>query len=208
MELRPHDLLHIRGMEDLFSALPFPGWAEEAIQQVPWVVVRRAAAGPGRVPVGIRGRERGQRFAAWLSKDKILQVVPPAALIDPANWKAGYQTGLPLPLTSLRSITPVLRSTGYQWGPTGSLAFELATGFPSTKAGSDLDIMLEVPVYISVAVARSLLARLEALSPVRLDVQINTPVGGVALKEYCKADRVLVKTAIAPVLREASSLWE
>jgi phosphoribosyl-dephospho-CoA transferase len=229
MELRPHDLLQIRGMEDLISALPFPGlpisdppfpdppfpdppfsgWVETALQRVPWVVVRRATGEPGLVPVGIRGRERGQRFAAWLSTDKILQIVPPAALVDPAGWKSIYPAGqLPQPLTSLQLITPILEDTGYDWGPTGSLAFELATGLPSTKESSDLDILLHVPAPISVAAARSLLAAMEAVSLVRLDVQLNTPAGGVALKEYIAAGRVLVKTALAPVLREASTLWE
>jgi len=207
MELAPHHLLRIRGMEDLFSGSPFPGWVAEALHHAPWVVVRRATES-GRVPVGVRGRERGQRFAAWLSPDKILETIPPSALVDPASWKMSYPAGPPQPLQSLRQITPFLQDTGYSWGPTGSLAFELATGYPSIKESSDLDILLDVPAPITVAAARSLLAGIEIVSLVRLDVQMNTPAGGVALKEYCTADRVLVKTATGPILLAGPALWE
>jgi len=215
MELRPHDLIRIRGVEDLFHGLPFPGlegatppWAKESLQLAPWIVIRRAAGKDGLIPVGVRGRERGLRFATWLSPDRILNVISPKMLISSTNWKMTYPNGLPQPIQSLRAITPFLQASVCSWGPTGSVAFELATGIPSIKDASDLDLVLEMPKPITVPAARSLLTVMEALSSVRLDVQMNTPAGAVALKEYCKSGNVLVKTALAPVLRETTTLWK
>jgi len=208
MELRPHDLLRIRGMEDLYQELPFPDWAKDSIWRTPWVVVRRAMDRSGFIPVGIRGIQRGLRCAAWLSPIKIIEVISPALLVDPTGWAAIYRDDRPAPVQSLLSITPLLDHTGFEWGPTGSLGFELATGIPSIKPNSDLDLVVEVPQPISIPAARSLLAGMEALSTVRLDVQMNTPAGGVAWKEYCKTEQVLVKTAIAPVLRKKYTLWD
>ncbi|HTI94314.1 MAG TPA: malonate decarboxylase holo-ACP synthase [Puia sp.] len=221
MELRPHDLIRIRGAEDLFQGLPFPSpgntpapegtpppWAKESLHLAPWIVVRRAISKDGLIPVGVRGRERGLRFATWLSPDKILSVISPAMLISTNNWRMTYPNGFPQPIQSLRSLTPFLQASHYNWGPTGSVAFELATGIPSTKAASDLDLLLEMPQPIAVPAARSLLTAMETLSSVRLDIQMNTPAGAVALKEYCQTGIVLVKTALAPVLRERITLWD
>jgi len=214
MELRPHDLVRISGVEDLFQGLPFPGpedttphWVKESLQLAPWIVIRRAVGKDGLIPVGVRGRERGLRFATWLSPDKILNVISPAMLISSSNWKMTYPNDLPRTIQSLRSITPFLQASVCSWGPAGSVAFELATGIPSIKAASDLDLVLEMPKPVTVPAARSLLTVMEALSSVRLDIQMNTPAGAVALKEYCKAGKVLVKTALAPVLREITTLW-
>ena len=214
MELRPHDLIRIRGVEDLSQGLPFPGpegaippWVKESLQLAPWIVIRRAAGNNGLIPVGVRGGERGLRFAAWLAPDKILDIISPAMLISSTNWKMTYPDGLPQPIQSLRSITPFLQASVCSWGPTGSVAFELATGIHSIKAASDLDLVLEMPKPIPVRAANSLLTVIEALSSVRIDVQMNTPAGAVALKEYCRSGNILVKTALAPVLRETTTLW-
>jgi phosphoribosyl-dephospho-CoA transferase len=208
MELRPHHLVRVRRAEDLLSGVPFPDWVVATLKAAPWVVVRRASVESGRVPVGVRGHQRGQRFATWLSLDKILDVIPPHVLVDPANWCLPYSQGLPPVLQSLLSITPSLEATGYSWGPTGSCGFELATGISSISENSDLDLLLEIPEPISAEAARSLLARLQVLSAARLDVQLSTPSGGVALAEFCKGETVLVKTAVAPVLQKISDLWD
>jgi phosphoribosyl-dephospho-CoA transferase len=97
---------------------------------------------------------------------------------------------------------------GYHWGPTGSCGFELATGIRTLTAASDLDLVIEAPSMIPLPAAISLLASLEAQATVRLDVQLNTPAGGVTLKEYNRGGSVLVKTSAAPVIKPFLSLWE
>ena len=207
MELKPHDLLRIRGVEDHLQGFPFPDWVAGALRLAPWVVVRRAFGTTRRIPIGIRGKERGFRFASWISPDDIVQVISPDTLADATRWKATYDDQLPSQVKGLLAISPLLDGARYKWGPTGSLAYELATGISSIHADSDLDLLVEVPEPISIPAARSLLCAMEALSPVRLDVQMNTPSGGVSWIDYCTADTVLVKTNFSPVLLKKKSLW-
>ncbi|WP_158799295.1 malonate decarboxylase holo-ACP synthase [Pedobacter sp. L105] len=207
MELNPHDLLRIQGMEDLYSGCPFPDWVRVALVKAPYVVVRRAEHIIDGVPVGIRGAERGQRFAAWLHPDKILEVITPGSLINPAHWKIAYPFTMPATIQTLTLIAPVMQMTGYGWGPTGSSGFELATGISSIKDTSDLDLVIHLPEKITKQQGSSLLEQLEKLSLVGLDIQMNTPAGGVAIREYILAEQVLVKTSTAPVLQDANCLW-
>jgi phosphoribosyl-dephospho-CoA transferase len=207
MKLKPHDLIHIRGIVDLQSGQPFPAWVKEALLAAPWVVVRRATLYHDMIPVGIRGMQRCLRYAAWVPGENIGQIVHPADLIDPANWQVDYPSDLPPAIGTLRLITPILQATGLPWGPVGSSGFELATGFSAIKSTSDLDIVIESSEKINVAWATTLLEDLESVSLVRLDVQLETPSGGISLKEYSKARQVLIKTSSGPALRYASSLW-
>jgi phosphoribosyl-dephospho-CoA transferase len=208
MELKPHDLIHIREVEGFLQGFPFPDWVGGALRQAPWVVVRRSAPMPDQIPVGIRGKERGQRFAAWINADHVIRVVPPIALIDPAGWNVIYDVVVWPMVKGLLAASLLLRGAGYQCGPTGSFGFELASGIPSTHPESDLDILVEVSRPIGIAKAHGLLAAMEALSPVRLDIQMSTPAGGVSWREYCAADEVLVKTNSGPVLRKKEMLWD
>jgi len=208
MELNVHDLLNIRGLEAFQEGAPFPDWAKKSILQTPWVVVRRGRLLCGRFPVGIRGKGRGLRFAAWVHPNDIIQIVAPSDLVDPARWKTYYPASQPPPLKSMLSIKTLMHDKGVRWGPVGSLGFELATGAPTLDTDSDLDLVIDAPVPIAVEAARSLLLEMETLSCVRLDVQMLTPTGGVALKEYCIKENVMVKTALAPVLRKRHTLWE
>jgi len=194
-------------MEHHFQAPAFPDWVGTAIRGTPWVVVRRAFGTDDEIPVGIRGRERGLRFATWISPDHIAEVRPPATLVDPAGWRAAYGNRPPPQVHGLLAVSPILHASGYEWGPAGGLAYELATGTPSINPESDLDLVVEIPEPIDVALARSLLAEMQTLSPVRLDVQMITPAGGLSWADYCASDRVLVKTVFAPVLRKKNKLW-
>lgn len=207
MDLNPHDLVRIQGIEDLFLGRPFPDWVQAALLLAPYAVVRRAEITAEGIPGGVRGAERGQRCAAWIPVDKILEVITPDSLVYPDNWKAHHSAVVPATIQTLREITPIMQATGYKWGPTGSTGFELATGIPSIKNTSDLDLVINLPVKITIEQANMLLLRLEKTALVRLDVQLNTPAGGVALKEYILGKKVLVKTSTAPILQEVNSLW-
>jgi phosphoribosyl-dephospho-CoA transferase len=207
MELKPHDLIQIQGMADFQSGQPFPDWVNDALFVTPWVVVRRAAIDNGLIPVGIRGQQRGQRYAAWLPEENIGKVVTPADLVDPAKWVAAFRSEQPPTIRTLRLITPILQRMRYTWGPTGSSGFQLATGVPSIKNTSDLDILIESPERISVEKAKHLLDSMECISLVRLDVQLNTPSGGISLKEYSQGQQVLIKTSTGPVLKNVSDSW-
>ena len=208
MGVRAHDLLRFKGMEDLFTANPFPQWVLETLELNPAGVVRRAEYTDGRIPIGIRGKERGERFACWINTDRVLEVISPVMLTDSANWKRKYIADLPLTVQSLKIITPFLNEAEYEWGPAGSTGFELATGYTSIKNSSDLDLVIYTDDFFPVKKAKCLLARLEEKTLVPLDIQLQTPKGGVALKEYIRSDEVLLKSSIGPLLLKGNSLWE
>ncbi len=70
------------------------------------------------------------------------------------------------------------------WGPGGSVGFELASGLASVGNDSDLDLVVQLDHAISRSEARALWTRLPHQGQVRMDVQLQTPAGAVALSEY------------------------
>ena len=89
---------------------------------------------------------------------------------------------------------------GLAWGVTGSLGFELASGIRAAHPDSDLDLSLRAPDQLSRTEARTLCVLLDA-APGRIDLQLETPCGAVALREWAsEAPRVLLKTQNGPLL--------
>jgi phosphoribosyl-dephospho-CoA transferase len=207
MELNPHDLIRVSNRHDLITAHPLPAWAEISLTAAPYVVVCRSTQREAFVTVGIRGPQRGQRLAATLKLSAVQEVIRPGLLTAPEHWKNDIRDPLSNPLWSLKGITPILNQTGLYWGPTGSAAFELATGIKTITTCSDLDLMLKASKPFPVEYAVGLLNELESVSISRLDIQLNTPLGGASLKEYVTSAIVLVKTETGPVLVKQSELW-
>jgi phosphoribosyl-dephospho-CoA transferase len=95
---------------------------------------------------------------------------------------------------------------GYRWGPGGSVGFEIATGMPTATPSSDLDLILrqecrlEPRPGVPGAPATDLLAALTtAAAPARIDVLLETPMGGVSLADLAALPtRVLVRTPSGP----------
>lgn len=198
--LQPHDLLWGFSVEHLPADAP--DWARLALQDAPPVVVRRAPQRPGWVAVGLRGRERGERCAAWLPVSAISTVLTPEQLCarHPSN-----NTDLPV-WQALQALRLVLDGCGLRWGVTGSAGFELASGRPTVHADSDLDLLLRTPEPLAPAIAQQLLAAVSG-APCRVDIQLQTPLGGVALAEWARAPaRVMVKGEEGPAL--VNDPWE
>lgn len=179
-----HDLLW--GMTPAHLPADAPAWGLEALGAGHPVVVRRAIAAPGYVAVGVRGRLREQRFAAEMPLAAVQRRVAPEALRDVVSSR-----DLPAlqALAQLRSV--LVQQT---WGVSGSAGFELATGIEALHARSDLDLILRTPKRLERAYADDLLAILDAtVCPV--DLQLQTPFGAVALREWASGSRrVLLKT--------------
>jgi len=204
--VKPHDLLKIK-TSDFQENTDLPPWADASLKQAPYVVVRRCIHPQGLIGVGIRGVQRGERFALFLPESAVLNVIKPFYLKEEKNWKNHNKTDNFLPINSLKLITPVLNSIGLDWGPTGSSGFQLATGIISLNTNSDLDILIKVDEPLHQKFATELLTSLEHISPSRIDIQLDTPSGGVALKEYITSDTVMVKTENGPLLLPSSRLW-
>ncbi|WP_025857692.1 malonate decarboxylase holo-ACP synthase [Pseudomonas sp. CHM02] len=180
-----HDLLW--GMTPAHLPADAPTWAVEAIGAGQPVVVRRAIAEPGYVAVGVRGRLREQRLAAQMPVSAVQRRVTPEALrgvVSPRDLPA---------LRALAALRPMLAQE--TWGVTGSAGFELASGVEALHEQSDLDLILRTPEPLARGDAEDLLAILEtAECPV--DLQLQTPFGAVALREWASGSRrVLLKTA-------------
>lgn len=189
---RPHDLLW--GMTPTQLPADVPDWARQALAAGQPVVVRRAIVAPGMVAVGLRGGSREQRLAAVMSVAAVNRRLMPEALVTRES-----QSDLPV-FCVLAALRPLLDALGHAWGVTGSVGFELATGLPVTHPDSDLDLLLRAEQPLPRSEARQLLELLEGRA-CRIDLQLETPLGGVALREWASgAARVLVKTAGGPRL--------
>lgn len=206
MELRPHDLIRINTIEDLLMDDLWPAWVEEALSLAPYVVVRRALPKTGLVPVGIRGLHRGERWATWITGTVVTELIRPEMLLADLSRQVVPMEASDV-MRSLQKIAPILNDKNLNWGPTGSVAYELATGIQTITAGSDLDLVLRCSRPLSVAEGRGLLIRLSGESLVRLDIQLDTPMGGVSLADYVNCSQVLVKTFSGPMLVDRNSLW-
>lgn len=182
---RPHDLLWGLGAEALSADAP--GWARDVLAAGQPVVVRRGACAAGRVAVGIRGSARDLRLGCEMDLADIRRQLCPEAL---RLSTAGNHPAL----RALAELTPVLDASGLQWGPTGSVAYHLATGLHTLRASSDLDLLVRTVCRIEREQAKALLDGLEN-AHVRVDVQLETPAGAIALREWAgQSPRVLLKS--------------
>lgn len=182
-----HDLLW--GMTPAQLPADAPAWAVDSLAAGQPVVVRRAVSAEGLVAVGVRGVLREQRLAAFMPVDSIACRVSPEALchVDSAR-------DLPV-MHALKQLRPMLDDCGWIWGVSGSAGFELASGFTAMHERSDLDLILRAPQLMTRNQARKLVALFDQAA-CRVDLQLQTPFGAVALREWAgNASRVLLKTA-------------
>jgi phosphoribosyl-dephospho-CoA transferase len=181
----PHDLLW--GMSPTQLPSDAPVWVRQVLEIDQPVVVRRAMVASGQIAVGVRGASRDQRYATLMSVDAVRRRVRPEELT------AGvYASELPA-LRALIQLRPVMNELGLDWGITGSVGYQLATGIPAAHANSDLDLLVRVPQSFSRPRARDLLQHLDD-GPCRVDLQLETPFGAIALREWAgDSTRVLLK---------------
>ncbi len=176
-----------------------PAWVPTSLARTSWVVVRRARAPAGLIPVGVRGSTRAERFAALLAPDDVAARVTPEDLVAERVWHHMPRARRPGPLRVLDAVDELFASFGLVWGPTGSVGFELATGVAAASTTSDLDVVVRAPEPWPLESAREIADHLNRL-PTRVDAQLDTPAGAVMLAEYTRGDRVLLRTLDGPRL--------
>ncbi|MEN5242314.1 malonate decarboxylase holo-ACP synthase [Pseudomonas glycinis] len=187
-----HDLLW--GMTPAQLPADAPQWAIAALAAGHPVVVRRALSADGFVAVGVRGVLREQRLATFMPLDSIACRVSPEALCQ-----VECERDLPV-MQALKQLRPMLDDCGWVWGVSGSVGFELASGFAAMHAASDLDLILRAPHIIGRNQARELVALFDQTA-CRVDMQLQTPFGAVALREWASGSaRVLLKNAYQAAL--------
>jgi len=183
----PHDLLWGLSVADVPADAP--AWVTEVVGAGQPVVVRRAQVAEGLVAVGVRGQSRDQRYAMAMRLTDITRCVRPEDLAEAADSLAPKWPAV----RALRHIRPVMDGVGLPWGVAGSVGFELASGTAVLHQGSDLDLILRASTFFSREQAAALVDALEG-AVCRIDLQLQTPAGAVALREWAgPARQVLLK---------------
>jgi phosphoribosyl-dephospho-CoA transferase len=201
MALEPHDLLNINP-KDMISHSLVPEWVGQSLETAPLVVVRRIHAPIGQIAIGIRGKERNQRFAAFLPKSCVIKQIKPEELTRRNLWKDKQS----LVYTAMDSVGEIFKVYRLSWGPGGSVGFELASGVETVTPKSDLDVIMRAPEPVPVYMAMDVVEQFKKI-PIRIDVQVETPAGGFSLSEYSRnTGPVLLKTKFGPKL--SSNPWE
>jgi phosphoribosyl-dephospho-CoA transferase len=193
----PHDLLEpVRGR---VRCDPAPPWVAPALAGAPLVVVRRAPAAAW-LPVGIRGSGRGERCAGWLAPEDVLRRIRPEDLCARRAWRGAARAALLPHFAAMERIDAWMRMEQLVWGPAGGCGFELASARPCLSAASDLDLIVRTGPVPPLDAARRLLERFSGL-PVRVDAQLETPLGAVALAEFAASPRrIVLRTPDGPRL--------
>jgi phosphoribosyl-dephospho-CoA transferase len=202
---RVHDLLLTTSTEITQACVAEPVWVRLALPRNPWVVTRRAAAPDDLIAVGVRGIGRRQRWGGFMRNDQISKVVSPYNL----RSDLAKRTRLKFPaLQALRFVEARLATLPYQWGPGGSVGYELASAMHVVTQDSDLDLILSAPERFDRRFARELMQRITE-APGKIDVRVETSFCGFSLEEYAREDseRILVRTSTGPQLTNDPWSW-
>lgn len=198
MSYYAHDLLWVD--EITLEGNDSPSWYARHNNSLP-VVVRRANRHT-LIPVGVRGRTRSERLAAWVCKSSVVRSVTPRQLAQSKHSRAYWQASELVSFQTLTDVDEICQTHGIEWGVTGSLGYELATGMECAHQDSDIDITVYLPEPLPMQMLESLNHQLDDL-PCRVDTQIETPSGAVALREWVTRrgeSKVLIKTDTGPQL--------
>ena len=160
-----HDLLLVKSTTIEEACMAEPTWVRPALARYSWVVARRAISPEDRIAVGVRGQERQQRWGGFIRKDQIVKV------ISPWHLRSGLANtvSLSLPaLQALRFLEIELASLSNDWGPGGSVGYELASRAPVVTRKSDLDLVIKAQDRFDRDFAQHLWKKI-ALAPAKVD---------------------------------------
>lgn len=204
MPARIHDLLEIDGPRFVREQPSAPQWVMDSLQRVPFVVVRRGDVTEHAIPVGVRGVRRNERWATSCHPSLVRRILTPGELLGRAK--------IPDRMPALRALQLLKERwrrvdvPSGDWGPGGSVGFELATGDPVVTPDSDLDAVIYAVQPIEMSEARSLLEATCDL-PAVVDVRVETPRVGFSLREYANREgaTLLIRTPAGALL--ATDPW-
>jgi phosphoribosyl-dephospho-CoA transferase len=196
--MRPHDLLRLKEGACVIAD-DAPAWMAASLQRANVVVVRRDALRGDRVPVGVRGHTRDQRFAAHVHASAIDEVITPEALAQSVAWRTTSRRTLPI-FRAMEYVARAATDLSLTWGPGGSVGFELATDTPTVSENSDLDLIVRPTADHLAHHLQAFRDAVAVLGP-RVDITIEATCGSAALDEWLVSpQRVLIKTMNGPQL--------
>jgi len=179
--VRTHDLLEIDAKQLLCSQASAPQWVKEELSENPFVVVRRGLATGYEIPIGARGTERNQRWAAFCHPKLVRRILTPPQLLSRAI-SSSRADAIPA-FRALNLLKDRWMDLVLPWGPGGSVGFELASSRHAAKPTSDLDIVIYAERRMTAGEAKFLCDRAMNL-PVVVDIRVETPVCGFSLREF------------------------
>jgi len=161
------------------ACLVEPDGIKNALEKCPWVVVRRSLAPYETISIGVRGSERRQRWGGFARYSQIVRLATPQELRS--DLSAKNRLNLPA-MRTLQFLESELSSFPLEWGPGGSVGYELASGAQVVHPKSDLDLVIRAPE--------------------RFARKFATPWCGFSLEEYARAETpsLLVRTPTGPRL--------
>lgn len=199
-----HDLLLLND-EEAFVSNTFPDVSVERALRMSRVVVVRFGPHPGNlIPVFVIGEDPSTRVAGFISLSSIAGRIQPENLAAKRAWEASPRRLDLVAIRYLEEINDICISSGYAWGPIGSLAYELVTKRQVNHPDASIDIIVRAddPIPRSQAV---LLANRLSFGRVAVNVRLDTPAGEVSLAEYI--ERSVVAAYTNEGLRFLSDPW-
>jgi phosphoribosyl-dephospho-CoA transferase len=198
-----HDLLLLRSGIVSPAGVAKPAWVISSAAPNLWVVVRRAMAPNGLVSVGIRGINRHERWGGFADLADVIERLRPSQL----SFRMACHTRIAMPaFAALSWLEEQLDKSKLDWGPVGSVGFELATGQQVVSETSDLDIALFAPAQFSRDTARHLWNVIRA-APAKVDVRVETPCCGFSLEEYAREETEKVLIRLPESRKLATNPW-
>lgn len=198
-QIAPHTLLRLRALPALVVEAPLPEWAVAMLKRTPYVIVRRGPQAD-RIPVGLRGFQKSQRLAAFVSADNVEDAVTPQQALARLPQLDPVRAQLPA-FQKLAQLHLLLHD--YNWGIGGSLQFELVTGLPMARPVSDIDVIMARPANpLSQTEAGALVMSLQKIAGAHADIQVVHGQVGFSLEEFAQGrDRqIMMKTSTGPRL--------
>lgn len=202
-----HDLVFFQQAKDL-KLTTMPAWTKEMLQACCVGIVRRDLFQANLLPIGIRGKQKNQRLAAYLPVNKVIGHLTPQDILQAYLQATMQPIDETLPLwQNLKEIVAIATTFSQEIGLGGSAQFELATQIPMVKATSDLDLIVKNPAKISKKAARDLLNQINAYG-IHVDLQILANHNGFSLEEYAfqQTNKIMLKTTKGPIL--TANPWE
>jgi phosphoribosyl-dephospho-CoA transferase len=201
--LHVHDFVLLRTKSAVIFTGGRPACPYLNPNQRPWMAVRRGRISDGLIPVGVRGTQRHERWAGFTRSSEVLETRRPDQLRllfaeDSRRALKAFQT--------LSYLESHLVGLNMSWGPGGSVGYELASGMPAVRDGSDLDFILFAPKNLHITKAQDLW-RMISSAPGKVDALIETPFCGFSLEEFVTTSprKILLRTSDGSIL--GSNPW-
>lgn len=195
MELNIHDIIELQQVESLLKRYrDLPDWAVQSLREIPYLVVRRGIMNENAIPVGIRGKNRGERIGIEINSNDCKRIIKPRNLVKENSYRFLLTPEL---YQSLEKIKEYLDFKKVIWGIGGSIGFSLSSKQIVYKDTSDIDLIL-YPIINSLNItklwAKEVVDFLDINIQRHVDIQVLISQGSFHLKEFSENDSLMLKT--------------